>query len=95
MSMEALSGQCALAWSRPTGAAPTAGGINPDHGRVELPAPCDHRRSIKRGTGLEDLSFTKRNGVKAFLRTTNIDTGHDRSRIMLAYHGQAEFNVSR
>jgi len=52
--MEALGGQCALAGSRPTDAAPTAGRINPDRGRIELPAPCDHLPNVERGKLLEE-----------------------------------------
>ena len=86
--MDTLSGQSAFAGSRAISAAPTAGSINSDRGCIELPAPCNHLPNVERGEPLEELPFVEDNGVKALLRTTDINTNHDRSTRCSA-HGQS------
>jgi hypothetical protein len=42
---------------------------------------------MERSKGVEDIPFADGHGVKALLRTTDIHTDDDWSRIIVAHHG--------
>ena len=70
-----------------SGEAPLTGCINPNHGRLEFPAPCDHLRSVKRSNFLSKLPSSDGDCMKALLRTTDIHTDHGWNRITVTNHG--------